>query len=87
MKKVKIFLGATALVLAVSGAFAFKTSAKFGLGNLYYLNDEVCTLDTNCAYDAAGTGTPCNTSVTFYQTRTGSTCSNPVTSAHTNISE
>jgi hypothetical protein len=54
MKKVRVFLAASVLMLTVGGVFAFKAHAKFGTGNLYEKEDGECILDTSCKETTSG---------------------------------
>jgi hypothetical protein len=56
MKRVRIFLGAAAMVVSVGAFFAFKANSKAGEGNLFHVSG-TCVIDTKCA--GGGTSDAC----------------------------
>ena len=75
MKKIRLLLGAAALVLSVGTVFAVKANAHRNSGDLYFLNP-TCVQDLNCH---SGTGSPACTGGTHY---TDAGCSIQATSSH-----
>jgi hypothetical protein len=81
MTKSKIFLGGSAFILAIAGAFASKASNKTAVVNGYYATQDrpVCNILT---ISCTGTGAPC-TKVTAHNGSaqvflTIGTCSTPL---------